>query len=37
MVNPDEYINKAVNKTSGEINEYVHWKDIDHQYKQESY
>ena len=31
--NPDKYIDKAYDKTSADINDSVHWKDIDHEYK----
>lgn len=33
---PDKYIDEAYNKTNSEINEYVHWKDIEHTYKKKS-
>lgn len=31
--NPEHYIDKAYNKTEEEINDLVHWKDIEHVYK----
>jgi len=33
MQNPDQYINDAYNKTGEDISNYVHWKDINHEYK----
>lgn len=33
MENPDLYINRAYEKVNKNINEYVHWKDIEHVYK----
>ena len=31
--NPDKYIDKAYDKTNADISNYVHWKDISHEYK----
>lgn len=31
--NPNVYIDKAFDKVNSEINDYVHWKDIEHVYK----
>ncbi len=33
MKDPDTYIDKAYDKTNANISDYVHWKDIDHEYK----